>query len=61
MNEAETCNGQHRFYVAEVIGVESEGKVYLLTLCTSCGAAFCKEFQVSKTPGKIRLLLEEHK
>jgi hypothetical protein len=53
------CSGNHTFFVAEVIGVESEGKVYLLYLCTSCGDSFCKDFKVA-TPGvPIRLIREE--
>lgn len=52
------CEGQHNIFVADVIGVESEGHVFVLALCRHCD-----EFNVHKvevaTPGSpIRLLME---
>ena len=55
----ESCTGEHRYFVCEVIGVESEGKVFLLALCTACGDAFCKEFIVASPTQAIRLMKEE--
>ena len=31
------CNGEHRFFVADVAVVEAEGKVCIMALCTACG------------------------
>jgi hypothetical protein len=53
------CVGNHTFFVAEVIGVEAEGKVYLLYLCTSCGESICKEFKVANPGSPVRLMREE--
>jgi len=55
------CTANHTFFVAEVVGVEAEGKVYLLYLCTSCGEAICKEFKVSNPGTPLRLMREEKK
>jgi hypothetical protein len=55
------CSGTHRYYLADVAVVEDEGKVCLLMLCTSCGDAQCKEFQVTKTRSKVRLEKQKEK
>lgn len=55
------CSADHTFFVAEVIGVEAEGKVHLLYLCTSCGEAYCKEFKVASNPGSALRLMREEK
>lgn len=53
------CSQDHSYFVAEVVGVEEEGKVYLIYLCTGCGEAISKEFKVA-TPGlALRLMREE--
>lgn len=53
------CTADHAFFVAEVIGVPEEGKVYLIYVCTACGDARMKDFRVSEPGKQIRLLLEE--
>jgi len=53
------CQGTHHFYIAEVVGVEAEGKVFVLLVCTACGGVICKDFTVSKGIGPLRLLREE--
>lgn len=58
-SDNEPCDGGHRYFVAEVIAVEGEGKAFLLALCTSCGNAFAREFKVSEGRSPVRLLLEE--
>lgn len=55
------CTGTHRYYLADVAVVEEEGKVCLLTVCTSCGDAQCKEFQVAKAGYKVRLEKQKEK
>ena len=54
------CTGTHRYFLADVAVVEDEGKVCLLSICTSCGDAICKEFQVTKS-GKVRLEKQKEK
>lgn len=55
------CSGEHRIFVAEVVGVESQGKVVVITVCTDCDTVNFHEHQLS-TPGvPIRLLKEEKK
>jgi hypothetical protein len=53
------CMAAHSYFVAEVVGVEAEGKVYMLYLCTSCGDAHCREFTVAKPGASLRLMKEE--
>jgi hypothetical protein len=54
-NVAAQCEGSHRFFVADVAVIEDEGRVCILVVCTSCGDAQCKDFQVTKTGHKVRL------
>lgn len=56
---APNCTLDHSFYVADVVGVEAEGKVFLLYLCTRCGDAYCKEFKVGNPGNPLRLMREE--
>ncbi len=53
------CGGQHHFYVAQVIGIESEGRVVTITVCTSCGEFRHDELTVSKEGSPLRLLIDE--
>ena len=54
------CNPiDHRYFVAEVIGVPDEGTVHVLIVCTSCGDFICHTKQVSGAGAQIRLLREE--
>lgn len=55
------CNGEHNLFVAEVVGVETEGKVFVLALCRHCGLLSKHEIQVSMPGEPIRLLREENK
>jgi hypothetical protein len=54
-----SCQGEHRFFCAEVIGVESEGKVFVLAICTSCGELKNHAVQVGQKGAPIRMLQEE--
>jgi hypothetical protein len=58
MAEAE-CYGGHRFFCAEVVGSESEGKVFVLAICTACGELKNHVVQVGAKGQAIRLLKEE--
>jgi len=53
------CSGGHRFFCADVVGIEPEGKVVVLALCTACGDFISKEFQVSKPFSGLRLSSDE--
>jgi hypothetical protein len=55
----EVCGGEHNFYVAEVIGVETEGSVFVLALCRHCDKFAVHEVKVSSPGAPIRLLREE--
>jgi hypothetical protein len=55
------CRGEHNIFIAEVVGVPKEGKVYVLALCRSCDLFAVHEAQVSKPGAEIRLLHEESK
>lgn len=51
------CTDFHRYYVPATVGVEKEGKVVVIALCTACGHSFSKEFLVSS--GNSPLVIEE--
>jgi len=46
---------QHRYYVAETVGVEAEGTMTVIIVCTSCGDFVDYTVQVSK--GKNPMIL----
>lgn len=53
------CFGEHRLFVPEVIGVEAEGKVIVITVCTACGDVQFTDYQVANPGSSLRLLREE--
>jgi hypothetical protein len=55
-----SCSGDHEIYVAEVIGVESEGKVVVILVCRRCADVTFHEKQIASVSGPLRLLKEEH-
>ena len=52
---------RHRFFVADVVAVPSEGMVYVLIICTSCGESQARPHKVAEPGTPIKLLLEEKK
>lgn len=42
------CQGEHRYFIAESGIVESEGKVCVVIICTSCGDSKLIEHHVTK-------------
>jgi len=55
------CCGNPRFFYCETVGVESEGTVFVILACTSCGTVKSTKIQVAQGPSKLRLLREEQK
>lgn len=55
------CTGEHRIFVPEVVGVESEGKIIVVSVCTACDTVNFHEHSVAKPGVPIRLLKEEKK
>ena len=53
------CTGDHRIFVAEVVGIETEGKVVVITVCTQCGTINFEEKQVSHAGSPLRMLKDE--
>ena len=58
---AAQCTGEHRYYVAEVVGAETEGKVFVIIVCTMCGEFRTHAVTVTEKGSPIRLLKEEKK
>ena len=58
VQENGVCNRGHRYFVASSVGVEPEGKVVVIVVCTACGHTFSKDFQVSSSP-TVRLRIEK--
>ena len=52
----ENCNGQHRYFVADVAQVEAEGTVTVIIVCTACGDSKAIKHQVA---GKLLKLQKE--
>jgi hypothetical protein len=48
-------DNQHRYFVAETVGVEAEGKVVVILICTSCGEG--KVFRVPVTDNRPARLI----
>jgi hypothetical protein len=53
------CNQDHNYFIAEVVGVPSEGTVHVLALCRSCNDFKQHTAIVSSKGTEIRLLREE--
>lgn len=56
-----SCHGEHHIFCAEVIGIESLGKVIVINVCTACNDVTFHEHIVSDPGTSIRLLKEEKK
>jgi hypothetical protein len=53
------CEGAHNFFIAEVVGVPSEGTVHVLAKCRICGEFSHDSVKVATPGAPIRLLREE--
>lgn len=53
------CTGDHELYVAEVIGVEAEGTVTVITVCRHCDQVEFHTKQISQGHGSLRMLKSE--
>lgn len=53
-----SCVGEHELYVAEVVGVESEGKLIVITVCRHCDRVTFHEHLVSPN-ANLRFVKEE--
>lgn len=47
------CSGDHEIYVAEVVMVESEGKIVVCTVCRHCDTVNFHEKVVAKSPASL--------
>ena len=56
--ERHPCGDKHRFYIACTVGVETEGTVHVIAMCTSCGLCIKESFSVSK--GGMPLKIEQY-
>jgi hypothetical protein len=56
--DSKKCGGGHYIYVAEVVYVQKEGKLFVVNVCRACGQVTFHERQLS-TPGTPALLLKE--
>lgn len=46
------CIGEHRFFALNPIGIQAEGKVVVILICTQCGELRKQECQVA-APGTL--------
>jgi hypothetical protein len=53
------CTGNHDIYVAEVVYVESEGKLVVVTVCKGCDNVHFHEKQIAPSKSPAKLLKEK--
>lgn len=58
--EANRCQGAHEIYVAEVLYVEKDGKLVVVTVCRACDSVTFHE-KVVAAPGAQAVLLKNAK
>lgn len=56
---ASNCGGGHELYVAEVVGVELEGTVTVITVCRHCDQVNFHSKQISSGHTPLRMLKTE--
>jgi translation elongation factor EF-1alpha len=54
------CPGEHRYFVADTAASDANGTVSVVVVCTSCGDAFCRTFDVASPGSKIILKEKTH-
>lgn len=42
------CTGTHHYFVADVVGIQTEGKVCVVIVCTACGDIKINTIKVSE-------------
>jgi len=47
------CQGQHRYFALEPVGIEAEGKVLVILVCTACGKIRLHVVQVTTGASRI--------
>jgi hypothetical protein len=57
-HQQKQCGGQHVIYVAEVLYVEAEGKLVVVTVCRNCDTVHFHTQQVAQ-PHHTGILLKE--
>lgn len=53
------CDGEHHYFLADVVVNTTEGVAFVLAICTSCGNVKAQNVQVGHSGDQFRLLLEE--
>lgn len=58
MEQPKKCSGNHYIYVAEVVYVQKDGKLFVVNVCRACGEVTFHEKSIAQ-PGTPALLLKE--
>lgn len=61
MEDTKTCGGKHYIYVAEVLYIQKEGKLVVVSVCRACDRVAFHERQVSSAGTPAVLLKEKEK
>lgn len=61
MDDKTRCSGGHDIYVAEVVAVQSEGKVVVITVCRACNRVEFTERQIARPHVSLTFLKEKEK
>jgi hypothetical protein len=56
--DSKKCGGGHYIYVAEVVYIQKDAKLFVVNVCRACGQVSFHEKQLA-TPGSPALLLKE--
>jgi hypothetical protein len=56
--DSKKCGGGHYIYVAEVVYIQKDGRLFVVNVCRACGNVSFHEKQLA-TPGTPALLLKE--
>jgi hypothetical protein len=56
--DSKKCGGGHYIYVAEVVYIQKDGKLFVVNVCRACGNVSFHEKQLA-SPGTPALLLKQ--
>jgi hypothetical protein len=57
--QVSSCQGNHRYFVAETFAVEGEGTVGAIIICTACGESKVISHKVARAGSSVSLKLKE--
>lgn len=59
--DSKKCGGGHYIYVAEVVYIQKDGKLFVVNVCRACGQVTFHEKQLATSGTPAQLLQEKEK